>query len=107
MPKLNLTICGKSFTFSCGEGQEAIINEAAKKIDEKFNLIQANKSISEMTALVMASLLVSSELLKENEDIKQNQNSSMLQSDMLEKTINEVKNATRRINDVALNFKND
>jgi cell division protein ZapA len=63
MSQVNLTINGRSYSVSCGDGEEAYIQSLAADIDQRVQtLVEQLGAVGEARLLVMTALLVADEL---------------------------------------------
>ncbi len=59
MPDLSITICGREFPISCGEGEEQTLLEAAALLDaESKALLKQDERLTEQKMLLMAGLVL-------------------------------------------------
>ena len=59
MPDLSITVCGREFPISCGEGEEQILLAAAALLDaEARALLKSDERLTELRILLMAGLVL-------------------------------------------------
>ncbi len=59
MPDLSITVCGREFTISCGEGEEQHLQAAAALLDaEACALVKQDGRLTELRMLLLAGLVL-------------------------------------------------
>ncbi|HYP57270.1 MAG TPA: cell division protein ZapA [Beijerinckia sp.] len=67
MAQVSVTIAGRAYRIACGEGEEARLQELARKVDSKIDALkQGFGEIGDQRLIIMAAITIADELSEAN-----------------------------------------
>lgn len=101
MSVVQLSVGGRKYSVSCGEGQEDTLNALALMLDEKVERIKARAPIGESMGLLMGALLLAGELSDRNQQLIAGQKENAVSPETLAATVKMTEKMAERISGVA------
>ncbi len=106
MADVQLSVGGRKYVVSCGEGQEENLKSLALMLDEKVGFIKSRMPVSESLGLVMGALLLASDLTEKNQELARSQAENAVSPEVLSQTVQLIEKVSQRISTVAETVEN-